>query len=446
VYLGAAANFVVHATSGVSSTLKAIGVSTVVGNVGVHGTATLITDFELEAVMTAKAAPNPVGVDDSYTTSVQITGRVYAMDFTTPAGFTMASVELDKRAAYFDAFNRVRMSADPDNEENLYWRNQGNLNIKTGLLVNVVLTAGVYTWDTATSVTVGNDDGALTLKGDECSVFIFQLKGKQNLLVYKDVQFQGNVQPENVYWVVNGQVVIGKVQRSPLMKGTILSLGIISFAYNGKLLGRALSLTTVTLIHAKINSMDELKGMQRRNPPTMATLSPTAAPTAAPTVTTAAPTTALSAASPQALGAGSTITQEFLGSAAPTKSAALFPVLEVVIAVLGFLVLAFGAGFCYQRKMRHAIGKTLVDPSKKEKASPVQLSRVATAPSPAYQSAARNQARRASLDAQSAANLAKSPAKDEDHDEDRKSFEAWNPKRHGTLNKLPASRGHSDSK
>jgi hypothetical protein len=182
--------------------------------------------------------------------------------------------------------------------------------------------------------------------------------------------------------------------------------------------------------------------MQRRNPPTMATLSPTAAPTAAPTVTTAAPTVTEKAR----LGAGRTITQEFFGSAAPTKSAALFPVLEVVIAVLGFLVLAFGAGFCYQRKMRHATGKTLVDPSKKEKASPVQLSLVATAPSPAYQSAARNQARRASLDAQGAANLAKSPAKDEDQDDDRKSFEAWNPKRHGTLNKLPASRGHSDSK
>jgi hypothetical protein len=309
-------------------------------------------------------------VDNTYTTAAQVTGKLYANDFAAPLGWTMASATLDKDNAFADAMSRPRSSVDPKSP---FWMDKNpatdgpNLNIKTwlgkylqyskwteaawheGLLSNMVLTAGVYTWTTESTVTVG--DG-FTLKGSACDVFIFQIKGSgagaARLNVLREVKLVG-VQPENVYWVVDGIVTIGDATGRAYMKGTILASKQITFQVSSQLLGRAFSKTAVTMVRAEVIMPPGLVLMSRPGPPK-------------PTVDLPQPLRLganLRADTEEALVAGSAITKESFVSAGDQPTDEPFPVLEVVVAVLGFLVLFFSIGMCYQRKMRQANAKTL---------------------------------------------------------------------------------------
>jgi hypothetical protein len=306
-------------------------------------------------------------VDLTYTTAAQVTGKLYANDFAAPLGWTMASATLDKDNAYADAMSRPRSSADP---ESSFWKDSNpatdgpNLNIRTwlkgywqymkftesgwheGLLSNMALTAGVYTWTTESTVTIG--DG-FTLKGSACDVFIFQIKGSEagtaTLNVLREVKLDG-VQPENVYWVVDGIVTVGDATGRSYMKGTILASKQITFQVSSQLLGRAFSKTAVTMVRAEVTMPPGLVLMSRPGPPK---------PTAQPLRQKAK----LRADTEEALVAGSAITKESFVSAADQPTDKPFPVLEAVVAVLGFLVFFFSIGMCYQRKMRQANAKTL---------------------------------------------------------------------------------------
>ena len=92
VQLGLAANYVVLAKAGISGTT-----ATVTGNLGVSpAAATYVTGFSLIA-----------DASNMFSTSAQVTGRVYAADYVTPTPSALTTAVLDMELAFTDAAARA---------------------------------------------------------------------------------------------------------------------------------------------------------------------------------------------------------------------------------------------------------------------------------------------------------------------------------------------------
>jgi hypothetical protein len=138
---------------------------------------------------------------------------------------------LDMEAAYTDIEGR---EGDPE-----------KTNLAGGLLGAVLgssgnpLTAGIYTYTTA--VTINAD---LHLVGDEHSVFIIRTTGVLTLATSMKVVLQGGVNPENVFWQVAGNAVVGVDAH---MQGILLVKTNIALMTRCKLVGRAFAQTACSL-------------------------------------------------------------------------------------------------------------------------------------------------------------------------------------------------------
>jgi hypothetical protein len=160
----------------------------------------------------------------TYATSLQVTGKIYAADMTSPTPINLTTAVNDMNTAYNDAAGRPT----PDFFE-LY---TGNIGGKT-------LTPGLYKWtNTVTAPT------NVTLSGGVNDVFIFQIAG--NLTVSSAVIFtlSGGVQAQNIFWQVAGSTELGTTSQ---FKGIILCKTGITLKTSAKLDGRALAQTAVIL-------------------------------------------------------------------------------------------------------------------------------------------------------------------------------------------------------
>ncbi len=209
VNLGTAANYVILAKSGVSTT----GVTAITGNVGLSpAAATFITGFALSS---------PAG---TFTTSSLVTGQVFAANYGTPTPAALTAAVLDMQTAYTNAAGRTL----PDFIE----LGAGNIN-------GLTLAPGLYKWGTTVSI-----PATLTLNGGANAVWIFQIA--QNLTVGNGaiITLTGGAQAQNVFWQVAGSTTLGTTVQ---MKGIILSQTLVSMNTGATLIGRALAQTAVTL-------------------------------------------------------------------------------------------------------------------------------------------------------------------------------------------------------
>jgi hypothetical protein len=209
VNLGTAGNYVILSKSGISTT----GTTAVVGDIGVSPiAATGITGFALSAPPT------------TFSTSLLVTGKVWAADYAVPTPANLTTAVLDMQAAYTDAAGRT----SPDFTE----LGAGNIN-------GLTLVPGLYKWGTGVSL-----PSAVTLTGGANDVWIFQIG--QNLTVGNGsiVTLSGGAVAKNVFWQVAGQATLGTTAN---FKGIILSKTLISFNTGATLTGRALAQTAVTL-------------------------------------------------------------------------------------------------------------------------------------------------------------------------------------------------------
>jgi hypothetical protein len=133
VNLGSAGNFVILGKTGIST----VPPSNITGDMGVSPiTATAITGFALS-----------MDPSTTFSTSAQVTGKIYAADYGLPTPGNMTTTILDMQAAYSDAAGRII----PD------W---------------IGLGAG-YEWLFVDPyVHVGPDKIEYNLSGGECSLFI----------------------------------------------------------------------------------------------------------------------------------------------------------------------------------------------------------------------------------------------------------------------------------
>lgn len=217
VNLGSAANFAILAKSGISST----GTTHINGDIGVSPISKTAISGNWALIMDSS---------NQFSTSVLVTGKVYASDYAVPTPANMTTAISDMQTAYVNAAGRALPAATE--------LNAGNIG-------SLTLAPGLYKW--SSGVTIPTD---VTLSGNANDVWIFQIA--QNLTVASGVHviLSGGAQAGNIFWQVAGQATLGTTS---IVNGNILCQTLIALNTGATLNGRALAQTAVTLDAATVN-------------------------------------------------------------------------------------------------------------------------------------------------------------------------------------------------
>ncbi len=211
VDLGTAANYVILAETGISTT----GTTKITGDIAVSPIARVaITGFS-----------ETLSADKTFATSPLVTGNLFASDMATPTPADLTTAVANMGTAYTDAETR----ADPDFTE-----------LGAGEIGGLTLDPGLYKWGTGVLVT-----SDVTLNGSANDTWIFQIGQDLKLEDGKAIILTGGALAENVFWQVAGEVTL---QAGTTFNGIILSKTGIVFKSGATLNGRALAQTAVTLI------------------------------------------------------------------------------------------------------------------------------------------------------------------------------------------------------
>ena len=210
VDLGTAHNFVILSKSGIST----VPTSTITGDIGVSPIgATAITGFS----QTLDAA-------GTFSIAAQVTGSVFAANYTSPTPSNLTTAVSDMQTAYTDAAGRMT----PDFIE-----------LGSGAIGGLVLVPGLYKW--GTGVLIATD---VTLNGGPDDVWIFQISGGITQAAAARVLLSGGALAKNVFWQTFGTVAIDTTAH---FEGIVLSQTGITLATGATVNGRLLSQTAVTL-------------------------------------------------------------------------------------------------------------------------------------------------------------------------------------------------------
>lgn len=204
VNLGTAGNYVVLAKAAVSNSPTSV----FTGDFGLSPAAeSFYTGFSQTA-------------STGYSTSDQVTGKIYAADMTTPTPTNLTTAVSDMATAYNDAAGRTT----PDFVE----LNTGNVGGKT-------LTPGLYKW--SNTVLIPTD---VTISGGADDVWIFQIAENLTMSSAVNITLSGGAQAKNIFWQVAGEVTIGTTSH---FEGIILSMTGITLNTNATFHGRILAQT-----------------------------------------------------------------------------------------------------------------------------------------------------------------------------------------------------------
>ena len=209
VGLGTAGNFVILAKSGISTVPQ----SSVTGNIGVSPIA--------RGGMTGFS--ETVDGSNTFSTSTQVVGRLYAADYASPSPADLGTAVLDMQAAYGDAASRA-----PDFTE-----------LGAGNIGGMTLSPGTYRWSTVLSIPTD-----VTLNGGPDDVFIFQVAGGITQASATNVILTGGARAQNVFWQAAGVVAIGTTAH---LEGIVLGATGITLATGASVTGRLFAQTAVTL-------------------------------------------------------------------------------------------------------------------------------------------------------------------------------------------------------
>jgi hypothetical protein len=209
VALGGAGNFVILAKSGVDT----VPTSVVTGNVGLSpAAATFMTGFGMTMDMTNQFSRSP-----------QVTGKMYASDYTSPTPANLTTAVLDMQAAFTDAAGRA----------------PGTTELGAGDIGGRTLVAGVYKWGTGLNIPTD-----VTLSGSATDVWIFQVAQNLTVASAKTVHLTGGALAKNIFWQVAGLVELGTTSH---FEGIILCKTSITMLNGASINGRLLAQTAVNI-------------------------------------------------------------------------------------------------------------------------------------------------------------------------------------------------------
>ena len=217
VNLGTAANYVILAQTGVSSVPNSV----VTGNVGLSPAArTFLTGWSLISEPT-----------DTYFTSAQVTGKLYAAD---QVGGT-TSVDLTTAVGDMGTAYTAAAGMAPAG---------GGLTTPcpgAGSFGGLTIAPGVYTCTPQVLIPTGTN---VTLNGTATDVWVFQMAGGLSQAAATQVILSGGALAKNVFWQSATTVTIGATAK---MQGVILGKTNIVLGTGATENGRLLAQTAVTL-------------------------------------------------------------------------------------------------------------------------------------------------------------------------------------------------------
>ncbi|CAE8583688.1 unnamed protein product [Polarella glacialis] len=210
VNLGEAGTYAILSKAGIST----VPTSAITGNIGVSPIdSKAITGFSLMADST-----------NTFATSTQVTGSVYAVDYTSPTPAELTVTIGNMETAYTDAAGR----ATPD-----------HTNLEAGDLGGLTLVPGLYKF--GSDVTIPTD---CTINGSSTDTWIFQVTGNLIMAANMRITLIGGATASNIVWQVAGYV---EVEAGAHMEGILLVKTKVDFRTGSSLNGRILAQTAVTL-------------------------------------------------------------------------------------------------------------------------------------------------------------------------------------------------------
>lgn len=209
VSLGTAGDYAILAKTGIST----VPTSAVTGDIAISpAAATFITGFSLSA-----------DASNVFSTSPQVTGKVYAADYAPPTPSSLTTAVGDMELAFTDASARA-----PDVTE-----------LGAGDIGGMTLAPGVYKWGTGLLIPTN-----VTLDGGATDVWIFQIAQDLTVSGATTIVLGGGAQAKNVFWQVAGLVDIGTTAH---LEGVVLSMTAITLQTGASVQGRLLAQTAVDL-------------------------------------------------------------------------------------------------------------------------------------------------------------------------------------------------------
>ena len=209
VNLGTAGNFVILAKSGIST----VPTSAVTGSLGISpAAATFITGFSLTADAT-----------NAFSTSPQVTGRLYAADYAPPTASNLTTAVGDMELAFTDAAGRAPSVTE----------------LGAGNIGGMTLEPGVYKW--STGLLIPTD---VTLRGGATGVWIFQIAQDLTISSASKILLAGGALSRNVFWQVAGLVELGTTAHC---EGIVLAQTSVTLRTTASINGRILAQTAVNI-------------------------------------------------------------------------------------------------------------------------------------------------------------------------------------------------------
>jgi uncharacterized lipoprotein YajG len=222
VDLGSACNYAILAKTGIST----VPVSDITGNIAVSPiAATAMTGFTLT-----------LDSSGQFSTSSQVTGKVYAASYTAPTPGQLTAAVGDMQAAYADAGARSITDAS-------------NKNIGGGTIGGQTFFPGVYTF--SAGLTIASD---ITFEGGPDDVFIMQIETSLYQTANTHVLLAGCAQAKNIFWRVKTSTYIGA---DASMQGIILGAGKVDMITDSSLVGSLLTQTRADLGSATITQQED---------------------------------------------------------------------------------------------------------------------------------------------------------------------------------------------
>jgi hypothetical protein len=209
VELRTAGTFAILAKSGIST----VPTTAVTGNLGVSPAAeSYITGFSLIADATTV-----------FSTSSQVTGKVYAADQASPTPANLTTAVADMELAFTDAAGRAADFTE----------------LGAGNIGGMTLAPGVYKWGTGLLIPTN-----LTLSGGSTAVWIFQVAEDLTISSGTKVLLTGGALAKNIFWQVSGAAELSSTAHC---EGSLISKTSITLGTSASINGRLLAQTAVTL-------------------------------------------------------------------------------------------------------------------------------------------------------------------------------------------------------
>ncbi len=212
VSLGSAANYVILAESGISTT----GITAITGDIGLNSSAAAdLTGFSETAYDTTTTSA----------TSDYVSGNIYTAGMIIATQNELSTASGDRLTAY----NTAAGLTDPDVTE-----------LGSGDISGLTIEPGLYKWDTGVSI---NTD--VTLWGSDTATWIFQIAGNLTVASGVQVPLAGGALAQNILWQVGSNATL---DTTSVFAGTLMTGSGIALNNGATVNGRLYAHTAVTMI------------------------------------------------------------------------------------------------------------------------------------------------------------------------------------------------------